>query len=242
MSNCILYARFSPRPNSNDCDSVDKQIRDMEEYCVRYNHIVTGTFSDEALSGSAVDRPGLWDCINALKRGYVMLIYSWDRLARDTYLSEIIQMQVKKKGCSILSITQEDTSKDTPESKLVRTILLAIAEYQRQILRARTRAAMLRFQKEGRRMCSPHLLPYGRMTDPDNPALMIDNPAEQTVIKRVIELHMTGISLRAVAKKLIDAGFEPRRVRKRFRGKPIQVKGTWRHNLVKSILDRVGRC
>jgi DNA invertase Pin-like site-specific DNA recombinase len=177
------------------------------------------------MSGSDADRPGLWDAIFNLKRGYVLLIRSWDRLARDSYLSEIIQMQVKKKGCSILSISQEDTSKDNPESKLVRTILLAIAEYQRQIIRARTRAAMKRYQREGRRMTAKSKLPYGWMIDPDNDARMIPHPEELKIIEKIKKLDITH-SKRAIAKILTTEGIQPR------------LGGRWGFQAIYSIMRR----
>lgn len=241
MANCILYARFSPRPNSAECESVSKQLSEMREYCAKRKFTIIAEFSDEAMSGSDADRPGLWDAIYSLKRDYLLLVRSWDRLARDSYLAEIIQMQVQKKGCTILSITQESTSQNNPESKLVRTILLAIAEYQRQIIRARTRAAMLRMQKEGRRMCAAHLLPYGRMIDPNNPALMLDNPDEQAIINRIVEWRRDGFSLRSIVDALNDLEIKPRMVRKTFKGNFVQVKGKWNHCLVRSILLRDGK-
>ena len=238
MANVILYARFSPRPLAAECESVDKQLAEMREYCKKYNHTIIAEFSDEALSGGDVDRPGLWDAVYSLKREYVLMIRSWDRLARDSYLAEIIQMQVQKKGCSILAITQESTSQNNPESKLVRTILLAIAEYQRQIIRARTRAAMLRMQKEGRRMSAAHLLPYGQMLDPADNRKMIPNPKEQDVIAMIKDMRKNGLTLRGIADRLNEQGCKPRTVRKTWKGEFVQCKGLWRHTIVRSILNR----
>jgi len=111
----------------------------------------------------------------------------------------------------------------------VRTILLAIAEYQRQIIKARTRAAIRRMQSEGRRMCAIHLLPFEQMPDPADNSRMVENPDEQKVIQRILELKQTGISLRAIARQLNDEGYMPRMVRRKWKGENVYVKGKLRH-------------
>jgi len=238
MSNCVLYSRFSPRPRSNECDSVEKQIAELKEYCLRNNHTVIGIFSDKCMSGDDVDRPALFDAIYTLKKDSILLITYWDRLARSSYLSEILQMQIKKKGAAILAIHQAESCQANPESKLVRTILLAIAEYQRGIICARTRAAMLRMQKEGRRMSAAHLLPYGQMIDPADNSKMIPNPDEQVVIEKIIKWRREGLTLRGIADWLNREGYVPRTVRKTWKGEFVQCKGIWRHTIVRSILNR----
>ncbi len=233
----ILYARFSPRPNAPDCDSVERQIWDMRRWAKRNKYTIVAEYSDKALSGSDADRPGLWDAIYSLKRGYVLMVRTWDRLARDSYLGEVIQQQCKKKGCRVLAIQQTESSKDGPESKLIRTILLALAEYQRQIIRARTRAAMRRHQSEGRRMS--HRLPYGWRPDPKDDARMLPNPYEQEVIKRVMLLHKHDFGHRAIARQLAIEGYEPRKIEKRWKNGRIGYKaGKWTHKLVGAILRR----
>ena len=43
----VSYARFSPRPNSADCDSVERQHYDIAEWAKAHNHEIMGTFSDK---------------------------------------------------------------------------------------------------------------------------------------------------------------------------------------------------
>jgi len=47
----ILYARFSPRPHAEDCDSCERQIADLRAWCKAHNHEIVGEFQDRALSG-----------------------------------------------------------------------------------------------------------------------------------------------------------------------------------------------
>lgn len=233
----IAYARFSPRPNAPECESVEKQFWDIRRWAKRNDYEIEAEYSDKALSGSDAERPGLWDAIYAVKKGYTLLVRTWDRLARDSYLGEIIQLEVKKKGGKIVAVEQSESSRDNPESKLIRTILLALAEYQRQITRARTRAAMLRHQAEGRRMSDRE--PFGWCRDPKDERRLVTNPHEQKIIKRILALKAQGESLRSICRQLTQEGFEPRMVKRKFKDRAVICKGHWYHQLIKAVLGRV---
>jgi DNA invertase Pin-like site-specific DNA recombinase len=215
---------------------VQKQLWEIKRWAKKHNYEIEAEYSDEALSGSDAERPGLWDAIYACKRGYTMLVRTWDRLARDSYLGEVIQQEVNRKGAKIIAVEQSESSHDNPESKLIRTILLALAEYQRQITRARTRAAMRRHQAEGRRMSNRE--PFGFCRDPKDDRRLVENPYEQKIIARMRELKSQGESLRSIARTLHKEGCEPRLVEKKFKGREVRCKGQWRHQLVKAVLNR----
>ena len=205
MSSAIIYARYSPRRYADDCESVEAQFDFCSEYCDKNNFPVSARLSDKALSGSDEDRPALWQAIELLKRGDVLVVYKLDRLARSVYLSDIIERAVKKKGASIISVSGEGTWNDSDEDWLVRKILQTLAEYERKVTAARTKAAMLRHQANGRRM-SKHP-PFGWTNDPADPARLIEETAEQTVIHRIRELKRQRMSLRAICRRLKDEGF-----------------------------------
>ena len=137
----IIYARFSPRRNAEQCESIETQLDLCRDYCRKQGHEIIVEYDDRALSGSEEDRPGLWNAIEALKRDYVLVVYRLDRLARSMYLSYLIEQAVKKRGAKIVSICGEGTWQDNPEDELVRRILQALAEYERKVIAARTKAA-----------------------------------------------------------------------------------------------------
>ena len=148
----VIYARFSPRRNGDTCESNDTQIELCQAYCERQKYPVGPILQDRALSGDNEDRPGLWDAVEALSRGDVLVVYKLDRLARSVYLSHIIERAIRKKGCKIVSVTGEGTWGDSLEDEFLRNILRAMAEFERKANNARTKAAMLRHQRKGRRM------------------------------------------------------------------------------------------
>jgi len=233
----IIYSRFSPRRNADESESIEFQLDACRAYCQQNNIEIVGEFADRALSGGDEDRPELWAAIAALERGYVLVVYRLDRLARSVYLSDIIERAVHTKKATFLSIAGEGTWSDSDEDFLIRKILQALAEYERKVISARTRAAMLRHQANGRLMGS--IPPYGWKIDPEDSRKIVRNPYERIIINQIERLHGKGLSLRKIAEELTNLKYKPRKVRKIFRGKPVLVKGKWQPQTIHVILKRL---
>ena len=222
----IIYGRFSPRPRPEDCDSCERQIQDCVEYCSPRKWEVMGTFWDKGVSGKhgVADRPGLFDAIASLKRGYVLLVRNIDRLGRANAIDTLmIEKSIKNKGARVISINGEGTTTEGPEGMLIKRIFSAMAEFQREMSRARTRAAMLRHQRNGRRMGSQ--TPYGQMDNPKNKAYMVPDEKEQENIAYMQRLRASGLSLGKIVKQMEEEG-------RRCRGK------YWYKTTVKRVLER----
>src|SRR5262249_16381600 len=72
MPLAVLYARFAPRPNPDECDSVEKQLERCRAYSEGHDYTVIAEYEDKDLSGERADnRPGLQKAITA----------AWDRKA-----------------------------------------------------------------------------------------------------------------------------------------------------------------
>jgi DNA invertase Pin-like site-specific DNA recombinase len=207
MSKAVIYCRFSPRKNQDKSESNETQEELCRKWCDEQMMEVRSVHEDRAMSGSDPDRPGLWDALEALQRGDVLLVYKLDRLARNTYLHFTLEHEVEKKRCRIVSVTGEGNGA-SDEDKLVRTILAALAEYQRKVSAARTKAAMLRHQRAGRRMSAR--TPYGWDRRGKNSAFMVEVPEEQEVIKCIMALHKEGHSLRKIGENLDGLGIKCR--------------------------------
>ncbi len=233
----ILYARFSPRRNEDDCESIEAQFDFCRKWCEQNNVEIVGEFADRALSGADEERPELWAAIEALERNYMLVVYRLDRLARSVYLSDIIERTIKRKKASFLSISGEGTWSDSDEDWLVRKILQTLAEYERKVIGARTKAAMLRHQANGRLMGS--IPRYGFMIDPENSRRIVKNPYEQVVINQIKRLHEKGLSLRQIAAELTNLKYKPRKVLRTFKGKPVSVKGNWGPQIIYMVLKRL---
>lgn len=223
MVKVILYARFSPRRNAEQCESIEMQLELCREYCRKHGFEIVAEYSDRALSGGEEDRPGLWNAIQSLKRDYLLVVYRLDRLARSVYLSYIIEHAVSKCNAKIVSIAGEGTWQDNPEDELVRRILQALAEYERKVIAARTKAAMLRHQANHRKISS--IAPYGYAIDPQEPDKLLIHAKEQQVIR--------------IIQRMKNRGYSNRRICRRLQSKDIPARGnSWHHATIANILKR----
>jgi DNA invertase Pin-like site-specific DNA recombinase len=182
------------------------------------------------MSGSDEERPGLWNAVDAVRRNCILVAYKLDRLAREVYLSEVITRTISKQGGKIEIVTGCENG-ESNENKLVRQILSAFAEYERKVTAYRTKMGMLRHQARGRRMSD--LTPYGWVRDPNNPALMIEEPTEQAVITLICKMRDNGVSLRGIALNLENQNI-PSRISPRWNNDGKR----WNHLIIKRILSR----
>lgn len=199
MSSAIVYTRFSPRRNADESESCEVQRGICERYAQSQGLAVRAVFDDPDVSGADEFREKLWQAIEALGRGDVLLVYKRDRLARNVYLSEQINRAVAKRGATIRAVTG-DVQGDSAETTMIRQVLAAIAEYERKMIAARTRHAMRFRQSHGERMGS--ICPYGWKADPNDEALMVPNLEERDAMDEIRALRDSGKSYRAIMREM----------------------------------------
>ena len=212
----VVYARFSPRPNPEECDSVEKQIERCRAYCAGHGYDVIAEHSDKDLSGGRADnRPGLQDAIaTACNRKAVLCVHSLSRLARCTKDAIDLADRLNKAGAD-LAVIQENVNTRSPMGRFIFTLFSAMAQLEREQISERTSTAMLKHQENGQRMGRSDRTPYGKQVDPtgpmiegrdgkQRPARLIDNPAELAVLYRIHRLAADGMGARAITTWLND--------------------------------------
>lgn len=115
----------------------------------------------EKISGAVTDRRGLAKAIGALGAGDVLLVTRLDRLARSTRDLLNVLDTVAKFGAGFRSLADTWADTTTPHGRLMLTVLGGLAEFERELIRARTdegrRRAMARGVRFGRK---PKLTPH----------------------------------------------------------------------------------
>jgi DNA invertase Pin-like site-specific DNA recombinase len=103
----------------------------------------------EVASGAKTDRPRLRGLLDKLDAGDVLMVTRLDRLARSTrdLLNIIEEIAAKKAGLRSLADTWADTT--TPHGRLMLTVLGGLAEFERELIRARTADGRQRAQERG---------------------------------------------------------------------------------------------
>jgi site-specific DNA recombinase len=204
----IIYARFSPRPNAAECDSIEKQIARCQAYCTSQEYEVLGVYQDANMSGGRADnRPGLQEAITlACQHKAVLVCYDLSRLARSTKDAIAIADQLREHDANLAFLDMKiDTS--SPTGRCFFTILAAFAQMYREEISYKTQTAMLAHQKNGRLM-SRHA-PYGMKVNPvqtpDGVVKLLEEcPEEQQMIKRIAGMACDGMTPREITDQLND--------------------------------------
>ncbi len=101
---------------------------------------VTKTFTD-TIGGSTTERTGLTEAFSHLRPGDTLVVWKLDRLGRSLrHLIETIT-DLNNKGIGFKSIT-ENIDTTTTGGKLIFHIFGALAEFERDVIRERTKAGL----------------------------------------------------------------------------------------------------
>jgi len=104
----------------------------------------------EKISGAKADRPELKAMIKQLREGDVIVTWKLDRLGRS--LRDLINLmnEIQEKGAGIKSLNDAiDTT--TPQGKLTFHLFAALSEFERDIIRERTKAGLEAARARGRK-------------------------------------------------------------------------------------------
>lgn len=117
----------------------------------------------EKVSGVVTDRKALARSIDALSAGDTLIVTRLDRLARSTRDLLNILHTVTSKGAGFKSLADAWADTTTPQGRLIVTVLGGIAEFERELIRARTGEGRARAKARGVHMGrQSKLLPYQR--------------------------------------------------------------------------------
>lgn len=111
---------------------------------------LTKTFTDK-LSGKDTNRPALKECLAYLREGDTLHIHSLDRLARNLDDLRAIIKGLTGRGVAVRAHKEGllFTGDDSPMANLLLSMLGAVAEFERQILKERQREGIAIAKQKG---------------------------------------------------------------------------------------------
>jgi DNA invertase Pin-like site-specific DNA recombinase len=180
----IGYVRLSRAGNGH---GLDVQCRTIHEYCERQDWTLLRVESDEAASGrSTRKRPALTRAVESCSSGEADAIVSSrvDRLARSSLDFARLIEQAQKRGFNLICAEQGFDLR-TPEGKLLANILAGFAEFEADLISARTRAGLEGARLKGNYAGNPS---FGRVPD--------------DVRARIRDLRKSGLGLERIAATL----------------------------------------
>ena len=140
-----IYARVSTR----DQDS-EMQTRELKQYVARRGW--TGTvYCDDGESGAKESRPALDKMLSDIRRRRIDVVVVWalDRLARS--LKHLLELAEEFKALNVDLVSyQQNLDTSTPAGKLTYSVLGAVAEFEREILRTRIKSALALARARGK--------------------------------------------------------------------------------------------
>ena len=148
MTAILAYTRVS-----SDGQSVEAQRHAIGQ---RYKVSDDGWFTDEATSGTtkALERTGFKALFTFARKGDTVIVAAIDRLGRNTIdVLETVEA-LKAKGVTVISM-REGFDLAGPHGKMVLTILAAVAELERENIKARQMAGINKAKADGRRLGAP---------------------------------------------------------------------------------------
>ena len=155
MKTIALYLRVS-----TDRQSTDSQAVELREYCSRRGWKDVAEYRDTA-SGAKFSREGLDALIREVRKGRINLIvaYKLDRLGRSlAHLAQLIGELTTHRVALVIPAQGIDTSASNPTSQLQLNILMAVAEFEREIIRDRVNSGLRAARARGARFGRPSTL------------------------------------------------------------------------------------
>jgi DNA invertase Pin-like site-specific DNA recombinase len=148
-----LYARVSTRNKDQDPET---QLVALREFAGHRGFEVFDEYTDIGISGSKERRPELGRMMKDARgrRFDAVLVARFDRFARSTRHLVIALEEFDALGIDFISLSESvDTS--TPMGKMVFTVIGAVAELERSLIRERVVMGLGRARKAGRRLGRP---------------------------------------------------------------------------------------
>ena len=182
----------------------EAQRASIAAWAARQGARVAAWFTDQGVSGGkpVEDRPALLAALEAVRTHGAGLLVAGkrDRIARDVVVAATVERLAQDAGARV--VTADGVSaEDTPEGKLMRTLMDAFASYERAVIRSRTKAALAVKRARGERLGGDAPIGY----QAEGPRL-IPNEAEQVIVNRVRAMRSRGLSIARVAAVLNAEG------------------------------------
>lgn len=196
----LIYARVSTLNQAEEGTSLGTQLAACRAYCQEHGYQILGEYQD-VMSGAVYrERPALSELRQRVRSRDVDVVvcYALDRLSRDQLHLAVMLEEIEHHGARLELVTE--TFDDTPVGRIVRNVLMFVAEMEREKIRERTaRGKLARIQ-------SGSLLPgrkprYGYQWSPDHTCYLID-PETAPVVQRIFRRYVEGAALRTIIAEL----------------------------------------
>jgi DNA invertase Pin-like site-specific DNA recombinase len=198
------YCRVSTARQAEEGESLGAQERTLAGYAMMHGLAIDRTFIERGVSGSKplADRPEGAALLAALQPGDAVITAKLDRMFRSALDALDVLGQLQKRGISLHMIDLGGDVTGNGISKLVFTILSAVAEAERD--RIRERVATVKADQRARGRYLGGIAPFGWRVGEDG--ALTEVLEQQLAIAEMRRLREQGASLRQIAAAMCAAG------------------------------------
>jgi site-specific DNA recombinase len=208
MSIAIGYVRVSTSGQAIEGVSLEAQQARIKAWCAANGYELRQVFTDHGISGKRTsNRPALNNAIAAVcrQKGAALVVYSLSRLARSTRDAINLAEKLEKAGADLVSLSEHlDTT--SASGKMIFRLLAVLAEFERDLISERTRAALAHKRSKGERTGN---IPFGFRLAEDGIHL-VQESTEQATLRKLRSMKTRGLPWRVIAEQFNEEGVPTR--------------------------------
>jgi site-specific DNA recombinase len=194
--NVVIYARYSSHNQTEQ--SIEGQLKECYAFAKRNDYIVVEEYIDRAISGTSDNRPQFRKMIDDSSKKHFngVLVYQFDRFARNRYDSAMYKHRLKKNGVRVYS-ARENISDDA-SGVLMESMLEGMAEYYSAELSQKVKRGMS--INASKYLYTGGSVPLGfRITEEKN--YQVDEDSASTV-RRIFAMYVSSSTMAEITKYL----------------------------------------
>ena len=215
------YYRVSTQTQAEK-NGIEMQLAEIEKYCSMNGIELSGSFSDEGITGTTEKREGLIDCMASLEKGDRIVVQNTSRLWRDEAVKVFVIRELRKIGADIISIEQPKYTiyETDPANKFFNAIMEALDSYDRDLISMKLAKGRKARAKSGNKPCG--MAPIGYRWEGNKIVVDYNN---QLIVQEIFKIFLEARNLSKTQRECKKRGY------KTTRGKDFSVQA------IKNILQ-----
>ncbi len=194
------YERVSTEEQAVHGYSISAQKEALTAYCKEHDLVIIGHYTDDGVSGGkpASKRPAMSRLLRDVQTGLIdaVLFCKLDRWFRNVQEYFKVQEILDAHGVTWNAI-QEDYETETANGRMVVSIMLSLAQNEREKASERVRAVFEYRAAKGEFLSGGHAIPYGYKLEGKR---LVKDPEREPEINRLFSLVLEGMPIGTAAR------------------------------------------